>query len=97
MSTKDEQDREDLAGRLPSLEEQTPGLDDQQVRRTDDDAVAYYSRGTEQGETQGLDEMADAAGRGAGTDEGRPPAGDVRTVYENERQPGEAKPQGAER
>lgn len=95
MSRDNEQrDREEQAGRLPSLEEQTPGLDTEQVRRTDEDAVAFYSRGGGQGGTQDLDEMADAAGRGEGADEGQPPAGDVRTVYENERQPGAAKPQG---
>ncbi len=64
------------------------------MRRTDAEAEASFSRGGAQGGTQDLDEMADAAGRGEGADEGKPPAGDVRTIYENERQPGEAKPSG---
>ena len=106
MSTNDKRDEErgDMAGRLPSLEEQTPGFDTEQVQQTDRDAEAFFStdagagarasggrakiQGT--GEQESGEEFAKAAGRGEGADEGLPPGGDVRTVYENEREPGEA-------
>ena len=104
MSANDERDeqRGDMAGRLPSLEEQTPGLDTEQVRRTDADAEAFFGgdgdasdgsavvEGT--GESEDLDKFARAAGRGEGADEGVPPGGDLRTVYQNEREPGAATP-----
>ncbi len=56
-------------------------------KRTDESAVV---QGT--GEIEDPDKFARAAGRGEGADEGMPPGGDVRTVYENEREPGEATP-----
>lgn len=84
--------RGEQAGRLPSLEEQTPGLDTEQVAQTDADAEAFFSKDAE-GEGQASSEQfAQAAGDGTGADEGLPPAGDVRTIYENERAPGEATP-----
>ena len=94
MSTNDERDEErgELAGRLPSLEEQTPGLDTAQVAQTDQDAEAFFSKDTDTGEQASAEKFAQAAGRGEGADEGMPPGGDVRTVYENERAPGEATP-----
>jgi hypothetical protein len=94
MSKHDEQDeaRGEQAGRLPSLEEQTPGLDTEQVAQTDADAEAFFSKDTAADEQASSEKFAQAAGGGAGVDEGLPPAGDVRTVYENERAPGEATP-----
>lgn len=94
MNANDERDEErgDLAGRLPSLEEQTPGLDTAQVQQTDEDAEAFFSKDADTGEQASSEKFAQAAGRGEGADEGMPPGGDVRTVYENERQPGEATP-----
>lgn len=47
---------------------------------------------TDANEQASSEKFAQAAGGGAGADEGIPPAGDVRTVYENERGPGEATP-----
>lgn len=104
MGTNDQQDekRGEMSGRLPSLEEQTPGMDTAQVQQTDKDAEAFYGKkqgsthhsvvvqGT--GEKEDLREFGRAAGDGEGVDEGLPPGGDVRTVYENEREPGEAMP-----
>jgi len=87
--------RGDEAGRLPSLEAQTPGLDEETVATTDADAKAFF--GGDRGGTADMREVARAAGNGEGADEGQPPAGDVRTVYENERQPGEAEPRGGQR
>jgi len=87
--------RGDAAGRLPSLEAQTPGLDEETVATTDADAKAFF--GGDRGGTGDMREVARAAGNGEGADEGQPPAGDVRTVYENERQPGEAEPRGGQR
>lgn len=104
MSANDKRDGErgEMAGRLPSLEEQTPGMDTAQVRQTDADAEAFFGKGqgTEDqsavvqgtGEAEDPDEFARAAGRGEGADEGTPPGGDLRTVYQNEREPGEATP-----
>ncbi len=94
MNANDERDEErgDMAGRLPSLEEQTPGLDTAQVQQTDKDAEAFFSKDADTGEQASSEKFAQAAGRGEGADEGMPPGGDVRTVYENERQPGEATP-----
>ncbi len=94
MNANDERDEErgDMAGRLPSLEEQTPGLDTAQVQQTDEDAEAFFSKDADTGEQASSEKFAQAAGRGEGADEGMPPGGDVRTVYENERQPGEATP-----
>ena len=102
--------RGDEAARLPSLEEQTPGLDEQTVERTEADAKAFYKGGGgagQKGDTDGgdasgdktvdLEQFAQAAGNREGADEGEPPAGDVRTVYENERDPGQARPQGGDR
>lgn len=66
-----------LAGRLPSLEEQTPGLDTAQERRTAADARAFYERG-----------QAPAQGGNEGT----PPGGDVRAIDAHDRAPGEAEP-----
>ncbi len=94
MNANDERDEErgDMAGRLPSLEEQTPGLDTAQVQQTDKDAEAFFSKDADTGEQASSEKFAQAAGRGEGADKGMPPGGDVRTVYENERQPGEATP-----
>ena len=94
MSTNDERDEApgETAGRLPSLEEQTPGLDTAQVEQTDKDAEAFFARDADAGEQASAEKFAQAAGRGEGADEGMPPGGDVRTVYENERAPGEATP-----
>ncbi len=39
---KDRAEESEKAGRLPSLEEQTPGLDTEQDARTLRDAEAYY-------------------------------------------------------
>lgn len=70
MSASDKQrDEEELAGRLPSLEEQTPGLDTEQVRRTDKDAVAYYSRG------ESSDEGDQGSGEGRQSSEPTPRGG----------------------
>jgi len=85
--------RGDEAGRLPSLEAQTPGLDESTVASTDADAKAFFGGQGGEGGTQDLADTARAAGNG----EGQPPAGDVRTVYENERKPGEAEPRGGQR
>ena len=82
--------RGDEAGRLPSLEAQTPGLDESTVASTDADAKAFFGR--DQGATSDMEAVAEAAGNG----EGQPPAGDVRTIYENERKPGEAEPRGGQ-
>ena len=48
MSERDEQndERGESAGRLPSLEEQTPGLDAAQVAQTDADAEAFFAKDT---------------------------------------------------
>jgi hypothetical protein len=94
MNANDERDEErgDMAGRLPSLEEQTPGLDTAQVQQTDKDAEAFFSKEADNSEQASSEKFAQAAGRGEGADEGMPPGGDVRTVYENERKPGEATP-----
>jgi hypothetical protein len=88
----DSEERGEQAGRLPSLEEQTPGLDTAQVAQTDADAEAFFATDTTSGEQASSEKFAQAAGDGTGADEGLPPAGDVRTVYENERAPGEATP-----
>lgn len=89
--------RGDEAGRLPSLEAQTPGLDERTVASTGADAQAFFGGdqgGTAtRGATTDMGNVAEAAGNG----EGEPPAGDVRTVYSNERAPGEAEPQGGQR
>jgi len=96
--------RGDKAGRLPSLEAQTPGLDERTAASTDADARAFF--GGEQGgsiqttpsEGEVIDTaaVAEAAGNGEGAAQGQPPAGDVRTVYENERKPGESEPRGGQ-
>ena len=94
MSQHDDQNEErgEAAGRLPSLEEQTPGLDTAQVAQTDADAEAFFSKDAGTDQQASSEKFAQAAGSGASADEGLPPAGDVRTVYENERAPGEATP-----
>jgi len=61
--------------------------DEKRGKQTDESAVV---EGT--GETEDADEFARAAGRGEGADQGMPPGGDLRTVYQNEREPGEATP-----
>ncbi len=97
--------RGDEAGRLPSLEAQTPGLDAGTVASTGADAQAFFG-GAQGGGIQttpatgdiiDMGAVAEAAGNGEGADEGLPPGGDVRTVYENEREPGEAEPRGGQR
>lgn len=97
--------RSDQPGRLPSLEEQTPGLDTDVVAQTDADAQAFYRKNSDQLTEETVEDgqrgdqaaLAEAAGLGVGADQGQPPAGDLRTVYENERQPGEAEPRGGQR
>jgi len=97
--------RGDEAGRLPSLEAQTPGLDASTVASTGADAQAFFGDkqdgtgqgATTQGATTDMGAVAEAAGNGEGADEGLPPGGDVRTVYENEREPGEAEPRRDQR
>jgi len=83
--------RGEQAARLPSLEEQTPGLDTAQERRMAEDARAYYGQGQDGALSQGQ-------GTGEGQNplqaggENTPPAGDVRAVYANDRAPGEVEP-----
>jgi len=48
------EDEQDRAGRLPSLEEQTPGLDEAQEEKTRRDAEAYFAR-------EGQEERGDTA------------------------------------
>lgn len=52
---------------------------------------------TDGGEIETLEDAAKAAGRGEGgahdSSQGTPPGGDVRTVYSNDRDPGEAEPE----
>ena len=43
VDAKDRAEESEKAGRLPSLEEQTPGLDTEQDARTLRDAEAYYA------------------------------------------------------
>lgn len=66
MNANDERDEErgDMAGRLPSLEEQTPGLDTAQVQQTDKDAEAFFSKDADTGEQASSEKFAQAAGRG---------------------------------
>jgi HSP20 family protein len=91
QGTDQETPRGEQAGRLPSLAEQTPGLDTAQERRMADDARAYYGQGRDRAQSQGQ-----AAGEAQNPlqagGENPPPAGDVRTVYANDRAPGEAEP-----
>ncbi len=47
---KDSVEENEKAGRLPSLEEQTPGLDTAQDARTLRDATAYYGDAGELGD-----------------------------------------------
>lgn len=47
---KDRVEENEKAGRLPSLEEQTPGLDTEQDARTLRDAEAYYAGAGEPGD-----------------------------------------------
>ncbi len=47
---KDRTEESEKAGRLPSLEEQTPGLDTEQDARTLRDAKAYYGDAGEPGD-----------------------------------------------
>ncbi len=47
---KDSVEENEKAGRLPSLEEQTPGLDTEQDARTLRDAKAYYGDAGELGD-----------------------------------------------
>ncbi len=47
---KDRAEESEKAGRLPSLEEQTPGLDTEQDARTLQDAKAYYVAAGEPGD-----------------------------------------------
>lgn len=44
-TSNEEEARGEMAGRLPSLEEQTPGLDTDQERRTEADARAFFEGG----------------------------------------------------
>lgn len=83
--------REERAGRLPSLEEQTPGLDVAQERRMAVDARAYYGQGEDRAKPQGQPPTADQNPVQA-EGENPPPAGDVRAIYANDRAPGEAEP-----
>lgn len=48
---KDKADESEKAGRLPSLEEQTPGLDTEQDARTLRDAKAFYGAAGEPGDS----------------------------------------------
>lgn len=105
--------RGDQPARPPSLEEQTPGLDTDQMEQTDADAEAFFGGsqgsggtqgggssqggGAQSGGTENLTDVARAAGNGEGAQQGDPPGGDVRTVYENERQPGQAEPRSRQR
>ncbi len=103
---KEQTPRGEQAGRLPSLEEQTPGLDTEQEHQTEADAHAFFERegGEGDGESPGatggpttphtipphtMDE-----GEAGAVREGQPLAGDVRTAYSSEREPGAASPQG---
>jgi hypothetical protein len=83
--------RGEQAGRLPSLEEQTPGLDTAQERRMAEDARAFYGQGQDRAQSQGQGAAAGQNPAQAGG-ENPPPAGDVRSVYANDRAPGEAEP-----
>jgi len=81
--------REERVGRLPSLEEQTPGLDAAQERRMADDARAYYGVAQDRAQPEG--QTPTAAQRPMQAEgENPPPAGDVRAIYANDRAPGEA-------
>jgi len=83
--------RGEQAGRLPSLEQQTPGLDVAQERRMADDARAYFGQGQDRAQSQvqtPTEEQNPMQTQG----ENPPPAGDVRAIYANDRAPGEAEP-----
>jgi HSP20 family protein len=83
--------RGEQAGRLPSLEEQTPGLDTAQERRMSDDARAYYGQGQDRAQSQGQT-PAEAQNPMQERGENPPPSGDVRTIYTGDRAPGEPEP-----